>query len=188
VTQTKLQAGDTAPQFTAVDTDGNTVDLASYKGRHVMVVFLRYSGCPWCNLAIHRLTLESKLLERNGCKVIAFVQSAKDDVKANIYDRHTLKPPFPIIPDASMKFYEMYGVGTSLSAATRSIKDIPYWLKSVFEHGFKQTKFDGNMLVVPAMFLISKGDQKIIKAEYSSSFYEHQTFTDVYESLTFDAV
>jgi len=188
VTQTKLQAGDTAPQFTAVDTDGNTVDLASYKGCHVMVVFLRYSGCPWCNLAIHRLTLESKLLERNGCKVIAFIQSAEDDVKANIYERHITKPPFPIIPDASMKFYKMYGVGKSLAAAAHSIKDIPYWLKSVFELGFKQTKFDGNMLVVPAMFLVSKGDQKIIKAEYSSSFYEHQTFTDVYESLTFDAV
>lgn len=184
--QTKLQAGDMAPQFTANDVEGNIVALQDYKDSYVMVVFLRYSGCPWCNLAIHRLTLESKLLERSGCKIIAFVQSGENEVRENIYGRQPTKPPFPIIPDPQMKFYGGYGVGTSVSAVARSIKDVPYWLKSVFGHGFRQTELDGNMLVVPAMFLLTKGDQKIVTAQYSTSFYEHQTFTDVYESLTFE--
>lgn len=181
----KLRDGDSAPQFQATDVLGIDINLADYKDKFVLLVFLRYSGCPWCNLTLHRLTLEYPMLQQNGCEVIAFVQSSADNITANMYGRQQPRPPFPIIGDPERHYYDLYGVGTSVKAAARSIVDIPYWLKAVYEHGYKQTKIDGNMLIVPATFLVGADSQEVIKVEYSSSFYDHATFTSIYEPLVF---
>lgn len=186
INKSGLLAGDTAPGFAMTDVNGNKVDLAHMQSNHVLLVFLRYAGCPWCNLTIHRLTLEYPLLAKQGCEVVAFVQSDNDSIRRNIYDRHDAKPPFPIIADPTMEIYEQYGVRPSLSAVAKSIKDIPYWMKSALRKGYPQTGIDGNMLLVPAMFLVAPKTGKIIQAEYASSFYDHESFTRIYEPLTFN--
>jgi len=181
----KLLVGEVAPQFAAADVFGASVDLAAYKDKFVLLAFLRYSGCPWCNLTIYRLTMEYQMLSKNGCEVIAFVQSPEERIKANIYGRHKVKPPYPIIADPGRGMYDMYGVGTSLKAAAASVKDIPYWIKSSIGHGFKQTQFDGNVLLVPALFLVAPDTQELVKVAYGTSFYDHTAFTDIYEPLFF---
>lgn len=180
-----LRVGDTAPAIQTSDVFGNAVDLAASNDKFVLLVFLRYSGCPLCNLAIHRLTVEYPLLQKSGCEIIAFVQSEPQNIVRNIYGRHQPKPPFPIIADAGRKFYDLYGVRTSILAAARSITKVPYWLESVHEHGFKQTEIDGNLFLVPALFLIHGKTQEIVKIEYGTSFYDHDTFTEIYEPLIF---
>lgn len=182
----KLQVGDQAPQFIAADVQGSPVKLSDFKDRFLLLAFMRYAGCPWCNLSIHRLSLEYPLLRKSGCDVVAFMQSSPANVKKHILERHNPAPKFPIIPDPERRNYEKYGVKTSLGAVAKSIKDIPYWMKAVVNHGYKQTEVDGSLLLVPAFFLIAPGEQAIVRAEYGSSFYEHQTFTAVYEHLTFD--
>lgn len=180
-----LEVGDQAPPFVVTDALGETAQLSDYKDSPVLLVFLRYSGCPLCNLTIHRLTMEYPMLLKSGCKVIAFVQSTAEDIKTNIYGRHKNVPQFPIIPDPDRKFYDMYGVQNSAKILTKVITDVPYWMKSIFELGFKQTKIDGDLLLVPATFLIGPDEQRLELAEYNASFYEHNTFTSIYESLTF---
>jgi peroxiredoxin len=182
---THLNIGDSAPQFTAIDALGTSVDLKRFKDKYVLLVFLRYSGCPWCNLTIHRLSLEYTMLSQNGCEVLAFVQSSAENIQKHIYDRHKVKPLYSIVADPKRKYYDMYGVGTSVKAAVHSIIDIPYWIKSAYELGFHQPKIDGNLLIVPAMFLVGPDNQDIVKSEYGSSFYDHRTFTDIYEPLFF---
>lgn len=182
----KLGIGDKAPNFRMPDAQGKLVDLSDYSDTFVLLVFLRYASCPLCNLTIHRLTLEYPLLGKNGCQIITFVQSSPDNISKYIYGRHTRKPPFPIIADNGRVIYNQYGVGTSLRSAARRIKEIPYWLKAALHHGFMQGEVDGNLLLVPAYFLITPDDQKIARVEYGSSFYEHKTFTDIYEYLTFE--
>ena len=39
-----LNVGDHAPDFTLADVDGRTVSLAEYRGRWVVLVFLRWLG------------------------------------------------------------------------------------------------------------------------------------------------
>lgn len=39
-----LRAGDPAPDFTALDADGEPVSLSRYRGRWVVLVFLRWLG------------------------------------------------------------------------------------------------------------------------------------------------
>ncbi len=181
-----LQVGDIAPQLTAKDVYGNEIVTPAADERFTLLVFLRYAGCPWCNLAIHRLSVEYPLLKRDGCDVVAFVQSPADSVKKNIYGRHNLHPPFPIIPDASRKYYDAYGVHNSVVAAARSIIKVPYWLRAAFQHGYRQTELDGDLFLVPALFLVNNRTGSIVKSEYGKSFYDHDTFTGIYEPLVFD--
>ncbi len=182
----QLNDGDTAPDFNTVDVYGTKVHLADITTRYILVVFFRYSGCPWCNLAIHRLSLEYPRLQAQDCEVIAFIQSDKTDIIDNIYNKHAVKPPFPIIADYQQKYYRRYGVTASLQAVVRSITKIPVWVHAVRKHGFKQGTMDGNFFLVPAAFVIDGRSKKIIKAAYGKSFYEHDTFVNIYESIIFN--
>jgi len=181
----RLKKGDRAPNFSATDVKGKAVSLDNFDGKTVLMVFLRYSGCPWCNLAIHRLTVEYPLLKKSGCEVVAFIQSKPEEIIKNIYERHAKKPLFPIIADPDMKIYQKYYIKNSKAAFARSITKIPSWVHAVKDHGFTQQKIEGHLFLVPASFLVDGTRKKIINAKYATSFYEHETFTDIYEALTF---
>lgn len=181
-----LQAGDKAPDITITDVCGKKVSLKDMNNEHILVAFFRYSGCPWCNLAIHRLSLEYKRLAEHDCEVIAFIQSDKTEIVDNIYNRHDVRPPFPIVADYEQKFYKKYGVRSSVIAATKSIDKIPAWVHSVKKHGFKQSEVKGDLFLVPAMFIIDGRTKKIVKATYGTSFFDHDTFVKIYESIIFN--
>ncbi len=183
-----LLKGNKAPQFEATDVLGKKVKLSDSKNKYTLLVFLRYAGCPFCNLALHRLALEQKHLSNSRCEVIAFIQSSKENIVKNIYERHKNKPEFSIISDQTEEYYKLYDVKTSVKAIIKSITKIPYWIHSVKDLGFKQTTIDGNLLTVPAVFLISDGDQRIMKASYGSDFFDTDVFAEVYQQLVFDRV
>lgn len=181
----RFEAGQTAPDFTLKDVMGKSVSLNNYSDKTILLVFMRFAGCPYCNLAIHRLALEQKLLAKDNCQVIAFIESSEKNINTYIYDRHAVRPSFPIIADPERAAYDQYGVRPSYWAAARSIPDIPYWVNAVKKHGFKQGEVDGNAFMTPAMFLIDGETRKIIKVKYSQNFYDNETFTDIYQWLTF---
>jgi peroxiredoxin Q/BCP len=182
----KLAAGHQAPAFQTTDVDGTPVTLSSQAKPYVLLAFLRYAGCPWCNLGIHRLALESRMLTQNNCSIVVFVQSTDDKVHENIHERHAIKPTFPIVADPTKKIYRKYGVNSSLHAVVRAINDIPAWVHAVKTHGFIQGKIDGSLFLSQALFLVSCKSNKIVQALYDKSLYEHETFTPIYQSLTFN--
>lgn len=178
----RLSKGDKAPQFEAKDTYGKTVNLKDFANKHVLLVFLRYSGCPWCNLTIHRLALEQQRLNKSGCEIITFIQSEPQNIRDNIYGRHQHTPKFSIIPDQKRTHYDQYHIREAKRAVVTSITHIPFWVKSITK-GFSQTKLDGDLFLVPASFLIGPGEQKILSAHYSTSFYDHLVFEEIYSHL-----
>lgn len=181
----KLLAGQAAPKFSALDVLGKQVHSTHADARYILLVFMRYSGCPWCNLAIHRLTLEYPILKENGCEVITFIQSPAQGVIDNIYNRHAKKPQFSIVADPDSKYYKLYGVMPSYTATVKSLRRVPFWVHSVKDHGYKQPKVDGNLFMVPASFLISARTNKILKTSYGTDYYDKDAFMDIYESVFF---
>jgi len=129
--------------------------------------------------------MEYPLLKKHNCEIVAFVQSTAENVDKNIFMRHERKPKFPIVADQARTIYDVYGVYDSVLAGARSVTQIPHWVHAVRRHGFKQTSLDGDFFLVPAMFLVSGHSGKLLLAEYGKSFYEHETFTRVYEKLGF---
>ena len=182
---TTLSLKTKAPEFIAKDVFGNPVSLGKVTSQYVLVVFLRYSGCPYCNLAVHRLSVEYASLKKNNCEVIAFVQSSKENIVSNIYDRHAKKPPFSIVPDPEKNIYKKYGVTSSIVETVKEIKRAPYWVQAAFKHGYKQSKIDGRAFLVPAWFLINTETNRIVRKEEGVSFYSTDTFIEIYDVLLF---
>ena len=173
------------PKLKVKDVFGKTIDVNKLESEYVLLVFLRYAGCPWCNLAIHRLTREYKELRVNKCEIIAFVQSDTKSIMKNIYDRHDPKPPFTIIPDSEMVFYKMFNIKSSVTGFVRGLTKTPQWLKASTELGFRQTKMDGSFFLVPGWFLYSNRTNKIVKQQRGISLHSHEAFLDIYNSLYF---
>lgn len=180
----ELKAGDTAPDFTREDFTGQKITLSDYKSNNVLLCFFRYAGCPLCNLALHRLALAYKDLEPTGLKVIVFIQSEPENIQKNIYERHEPKPPFPIIADPKREIYDQYAVKDSKAAAIKSIRKVPSWISATVK-GFQQATFDGSLTLVPAQFLINKGDQTIYKANYGVDYYDHLAMIEITEFAQF---
>lgn len=178
----RLKVGDTIPDFWTRDINGKEVDSRKIK-RDTLIVFLRYAGCPFCNLAIYRLTVEYKQLKKSGCDVIAFVQSTEESIEENIIQQQDALPPFPIVPDQPQDIYRLFGVTPNAAKAAKyTAKNAAHWVDAVFNKKFKQTSFDGQAFMVPAYFLVDKSG--VVKLRnYDASMYEDDTFTPIYEYL-----
>ena len=79
---TFLRAGQSAPDFTMMDAKGGRFTLSDFKGKSsVVLVFLRYAGCPICQLALHDLKDAYDEFAARGAEVAAFVQSPAETIK-----------------------------------------------------------------------------------------------------------
>jgi len=138
-------------------------------------------------LAIYRLTHEYKLLKKNGCEVIAVIQSTEESIEENVLQQQDIAPPFSIIPDQAQDIYRLFGVTPNAAKAAKfTAKNATHWIDAVFKKKFKQTSFDGQSFLVPAYFLVDK--KGIIQLlNYDASFYEDEVFTPIYEHLNFGA-
>lgn len=185
--QRRLKVGDMVPDFWTRDINGREVDSRELEGS-TLIVFLRFAGCPFCNLAIYRLTHEYKLLRKEGCEVIAFVQSTEDSIEDNILQQQEGTPPFSIVPDQQQDIYKLFGVTPNAAKAAKyTAKNASHWIDAVFKKKFKQTSFDGQAFLVPAYFLVDKrGTIQLVN--YDASFYEDEIFTPIYERLTFGSL
>lgn len=183
--QRRLKVGDKVPDFWTRDINGNEVDSREIK-HNTLVVFLRYAGCPFCNLAIYRLTHEYKLLKKENCEVIAFVQSTEENIEANIIQQQDTTPPFSVVSDQQQDIYRLFGVRPNAAKAAKfTAKNATHWIDAVFNKKFKQTSFDGQAFMVPAYFMVDKrGTIQLVN--YDASFYEDQVFTPIYEYLNFN--
>lgn len=181
----RLKVGQIAPSFSCSDIFGRKIDLSDYKDDKLLICFFRYAGCPWCNLAIHRLTLSYSRFEDLNLKVLAFVQSKPENIKKYIFDRHIPPPKFPIIADPLRLIYDLYGVSDSIPKAAKSLVKLPAWVQSSFRKGFKQGRVDGSLTLVPAQFLLGPRDLRIYKVKYGADYYDHIPFVEIMDFAQF---
>jgi cytochrome c biogenesis protein CcmG/thiol:disulfide interchange protein DsbE len=98
--------GKPAPTFTAIDLDGRSVSLASYRGRPLIVSF----GASWCHPCRQEYPLLVATAAKHGAKV-AIVSVMHDDLngdaRAFVKEFHAR---WPAINDESNAISEAYGV------------------------------------------------------------------------------
>lgn len=180
----RLKVGAHIPDFWTRDISGQEVDSRNLK-KTTLFVFLRYAGCPFCNLAVYRLSHEYRLLKKSGCDVIAFIQSSEENIEEHVISQQEIVPPFPIIPDEQQDIYKLFGVAPNAAKAAKfTAKNASHWVDAVFKKKFKQTSFEGQSFIVPAYFLVDK-EGVVQLVSYDASFYEDEVFTPIYEHLTF---
>ena len=102
-----LQVGDTVPNFTTTDQDGNAVTLSDFKGKKLIVFFYPKASTPGCTAEACNLRDNYNLLLKQGYEVIGV--SADDEAKHQKFiAKHEL--PFDLLADTEKVMLNAYGV------------------------------------------------------------------------------
>ena len=156
--------------------DGSLFNSESVKGKPVMLSFFRFASCPFCNMRLNELV---RRFDEFGddFTIIAIFDSPLDNL-TRFTEGH--KAPFPILADASNKYYKEYGIEHSIFGVIRGIIiRMPTMLKGVFK-GYIPFIFKGSLTTMPADFLIDReGNIKV--AHYGKDEGDHLAFDQVKE-------
>jgi peroxiredoxin Q/BCP len=102
----KLQPGDTAPQFTLPDQDGTPVDLASYRGRRVVIYFYPQDDTPGCTKEACQFNDALSGFEGAGVDVLGI---SADDGDSHRRFRAKYGLGFRLLSDAGHEVATRYG-------------------------------------------------------------------------------
>lgn len=106
-----LSAGTKAPDFTAKDTNGNTISLSDYKGKTVVLYFYPKDDTPGCTK--EACSFRDNYSQYQGKDIAIFGVSIDDEASHKAFtDKFNL--PFPLLADTDgsiMKAYDVDGGG-----------------------------------------------------------------------------
>jgi thioredoxin-dependent peroxiredoxin len=102
----KLDAGDTAPDFSLTASDGSTVRLADLRGKHVVVYFYPAAMTPGCTTQACDFRDSLDVLHQQGYTVLG-VSPDKPEKLAKFAERDQLT--FPLLSDPDHEVLERWG-------------------------------------------------------------------------------
>ena len=102
----KLQTGDQAPAFVLPDQDGEKVDLASYRGRKVVIYFYPKDDTPGCTKEACQFNDELSAFEGQGIDVVGI---SADDADSHRRFRGKYGLQFKLLSDADHQVADSYG-------------------------------------------------------------------------------
>ena len=103
----ELKEGDTAPQFTAQDQNGDTISLSDFKGKDVILYFYPKDDTPGCTAEACDFRDNYKSLQAQGFNVIGV---STDDETSHKKFVNKYQLPFTLIADTDKSIVEAYGV------------------------------------------------------------------------------
>ncbi len=102
-----LKIGDKAPQFEALDSQGNTIKLSNYSGKKLVVFFYPKASTPGCTMEACNLRDNYNRFLDAGYEIIGVsADSAKR--QQNFKDKKEL--PFPLLADEDKTVINAFGV------------------------------------------------------------------------------
>ena len=161
----KLAIGDKAPDFrfkTPWDGETNFYDVAG--NNPAVLIFLRYYGCPVCQMEMVKIKQEIDLVRQKGGRVFIVLQSAPETL-ASLIKRDDF--PFTIICDPQGKVFQLYGVEAGGIIKYLHPAGLIAAIKATFR-GFLHGKFEGKETQLPAAFAM-KADKIIKYAHYGEN-------------------
>lgn len=104
---THLEEGDKAPDFTGTDQNGNTLSLADFSGKKLVLYFYPKDDTPGCTAEACNLRDNHQFLLSKGIAVVGV--SADPATKHKKFaDKYQL--PFSLLADTERKIIKAYGV------------------------------------------------------------------------------
>ena len=102
-----LEVGMKAPQFTLTDGNGNTVSLADYLGKKVVLYFYPKDNTPGCTRQACAFAGAYDAFRKKGVEVIGI---SKDSVASHAKFAEKYSLPFVLLSDPERVAIEAYGV------------------------------------------------------------------------------
>jgi len=104
---TTLKIGDKAPDFKALDEQGNTVQLSDYKGKKLVVFFYPKASTPGCTAEACDLNDNFDRFQSSGYEILGVsADSAKR--QSNFKSKYGFK--YPLLADEDKSVIEAFGV------------------------------------------------------------------------------
>ena len=169
-----LKAGDVAPEFSLMDSEGNLVSSHQLLVRGpLVVVFYRGVWCPYCNLELQALEDSRSEIEWRGARMVAVSQQTEVFSKKA---QETNSLGFPILSD----------LGGTVSAQFGIRWTVPEYLReSHREVNAELPQYNGDQswtLPMPARFLIGR-DGIIVYAEVNPDYTKRPEPSDMFAVL-----
>lgn len=102
-----LKVGDKVTSFISKDQNGNTVRLADYAGKKLIVFFYPKANTPGCTAEACNLRDHYKELKEQGYELLGV---SADSVKAQSNFSNKYEFPFPLLADEDKSVIETFGV------------------------------------------------------------------------------
>ncbi len=103
----QLKVGDPAPEFSAPTQTGDTVTLASLRGKPVVLYFYPKDDTPGCTTEACSFRDAWAAVKQAGVAVLGV---STDPVKSHARFAEKFKLPFPLLADEDRKIVTAYGV------------------------------------------------------------------------------
>lgn len=104
---TSIKKGDQAPNFSALDQDGNKHSLADYKGKKLIIFFYPKANTPGCTAEACDLRDNFARFEAGN---YALLGVSADNAKAQSNFRNKYEFPFPLLADEDKSVIQAFGV------------------------------------------------------------------------------
>jgi peroxiredoxin len=158
----RLKTGATVPDFTFDTPWKKGLALSDFtKKGTVVLMFLRYMGCPICQMKIAELRRDFDEFAKRKVYLLVVLQSEPASI-TRLVDKKDI--PFEIVCDPKGKLFALYAVrpGTIFGYVTPAT--IAAVIRSM-RRGFRHGKYEGNEMQLPAVFVVG-ADKKIRFAYY----------------------
>ena len=104
---TTLHVGDTVPNFTVNNQDGEAISLSDYKGKKLIVFFYPKASTPGCTTEACNLRDNYKVLQDQGYELLGV---SADSEKRQTNFRNKYEFPFPLLADEDKVVINAFGV------------------------------------------------------------------------------
>jgi peroxiredoxin len=170
-----LTVNSVAPDFTAKDQNGKTINLKSeLKKNEVVVVFYRGEWCPFCNKELKALEDSLQWIRSKGAIVLAISPEKSENISKTI---EKTKASYSILHDEGLKIMKSYDVAFQVDSLTLT-KYKAYGIDFTAANG----KSNGNNLPVPAVYVINKKGQ-ITYRHFDPDYRKRPTIKEIASHL-----
>ena len=104
---TTLKVGDKAPYFKAIDQDGNTISLADFKGKKLVLFFYPKASTPGCTMEACNLSDNYNRFIAKGYDVLGV---SADSPKRQLNFKNKYGFPYNLLADENKAVINAYGV------------------------------------------------------------------------------
>jgi peroxiredoxin Q/BCP len=102
-----LKVGDTVPNFSSIDDQGQSVSLADYKGKKLIVFFYPKASTPGCTAEACNLRDHYEVLKEKGYAILGV---SADSVKRQQSFKNKYEFPYPLLADEDKTVINAFGV------------------------------------------------------------------------------
>jgi peroxiredoxin len=160
-----------AKEFHINDIFGNSVTLDNYKGKRLLLSFLRFTGCPICNLHVHQWLERKQHIEDSNLNILIVLESPTETIRSYV-DKEKL--PFTFISDPQNVLYNIYQVETSWVKYFLMLFSLDIWLRAFkgWSRYSAWSSMKGTMNRIEAEFLIDENGT-IVRAQYGEKIGDY---------------